>query len=218
MNNARLLPLIIILSFLPVAAQKRPAPFCTEKTFATLNPLPQLEYECSESLIESDSRLLKLPRRRAALARVIQSLRSYTNPAWWEASVDEVNACELHKGAGALTAEEKSSWQSGDYSFSLFGDKQTRLVMITDPCYQTGYNGSNLFVLHRREGRVFVTQVLDGYYSRVDNSVGINFGNLNGRRIFEVMTSNSMPPSLVSYFFTIDAGGRAVPQKIFRTS
>jgi hypothetical protein len=65
---------------------------------------------------------------------------------------------------------------------------------------------------------VFVTQVLDGYYSRVDNSVGINFGNLNGRRIVEVMTSNSMPPSLVSYFFTMDAGGRAVPQKIFRTS
>lgn len=64
---------------------------------------------------------------------------------------------------------------------------------------------------------MFVTQVLDGYYSRADNSVGINFANLKGQRIIEVTTGNSMPPSLVSYFFSIDRSGRATPKRIFRT-
>jgi len=90
-------------------------------------------------------------------------------------------------------------------------------VLITDPCYQTGFNGENAFVLHRRDGRVFATQVLDGYYSRADNSVGINFAQLKGQRVIEVTTGNSMPPSLVSYFFAIDRSGRATPKKLFRT-
>lgn len=62
-----------------------------------------------------------------------------------------------------------------------------------------------------------MSQALDGYYSRADNSVGINFARLNGQRIIEVTTGNSMPPSLVSYFFAIDRQGRATPKKIFRT-
>ena len=142
--------------------------------------------------------------RRAALARVVQTLRSFTNPAWWETSLAELNACELHGGAGELNEEEKARWRTGDLFKWLFGDEQTRLVLIADPCYQTGFNGANAFVLHRRDGRVFVTQVLDGYYSRADNSVGINFADLKGQRIIEVTTGNSMPPSLVSYFFAID--------------
>ena len=218
MNEARpLLPLILtVLFFSPVFAQDKAVPVCSEKAFAAVRPLPTLAYECSESLTESDGRLLRLPRRRAALARSIQTLRSFTNPVWWETSVAELNACELHGGAGALSEEEKARWQSGDFLISLFGDEQTRLVLIADPCYQTGYGGSNAFVLHRREGRVFVTQVLDGYYSRADNSVGINFAELKGQRIIEVTTGNSMPPSLVSYFFAIDRQGRATPKKLFR--
>ena len=218
MNEARpLLPLLlIVLFFSPAFAQDKAVPVCSEKAFAAVRPLPTLAYECSESLTESDGRLLRLPRRRAALARSLQTLRSFTNPVWWETSVAELNACELHGAAGALSEEEKARWQSGDFLISLFGDEQTRLVLIADPCYQTGYGGSNAFVLHRREGRVFVTQVLDGYYSRADNSVGINFVELKGQRIIEVTTGNSMPPSLVSYFFAIDRQGRATPKKLFR--
>lgn len=201
-----------------VSAQDKTVPVCSEGNWAALKQLPRLEYTCSETLTESDSRILSLPRRRAALARVMETLRSYTNPAWWEAKVNELSACELKGGAGELSDEEKERWRSGDYSFLLFGDNQTRLVLISDPCFQTGYNGSNAFVLHRQEGRVFVTQVLDGYYSRAANSVGIDFANLNGRRIVEVATGNSMPPSLVSYFFTIDQSGRAVPRRIFRAA
>lgn len=219
MNKSRclLLSLLVVVFVVRAVAQDKPVPVCSQKTFAALKPLPKLDYACSESLIDSDSRILRLPRRRAALARVVQSLRSYTTPAWWEAGVDELSACELHGSAGELSDDEKGSWQSGDRIVTLLGDQQTRLVLIADPCYQTGFGGSNAFLLHRRDGRVFVTQVLDGYYSRADNSVGINFAGLNGQRIIEVTTGNSMPPTLTSYFFVIDRTGRALPKKIFRT-
>lgn len=219
MNEARpILPLLLtVLLFSPVSAQDKAVPVCSEQAFAAVRPLPKLAYECSESLIDSDSRILRLPRRRAALARVVQTLRSFTNPVWWETSLAELNACELHNGAGELSEEEKARWRTGDLFVSLMGNEQTRLVLITDPCYQTGFNGANAFVLHRRDGRVFVTQVLDGYYSRADNSVGINFANLKGQQIIEVTTGNSMPPSLVSYFFAVDRSGRAIPKRIFRT-
>lgn len=219
MNAARwLLPLLLILLLSSsVFAQEKPVPVCSQKVFAAVRPLPKLAYRCSESLIDSDSRVLRLPRRRAALARVLQALRSFTNPEWWDASVDELNACELHGGAGELTEDEKTRWRTGDLFVSLLGDEQTRLVLIADPCYQTGFNGANGFVIQRKSGRVFVTQVLDGYYSRADNSVGINFADFNGQRIVEVTTGNSMPPSLLSYFFAIDRQGRATRKKIFRT-
>jgi hypothetical protein len=219
MNEARpLLPLLLtVFLFAPAFAQDKSVPLCSEKAFGAVRPQPKLAYECSESLIDSDSRILRLPRRRAALARVVQTLRSFTNHVWWETSLAELNACELHNGAGELNEEEKARWRTGDLFRWLFGDEQTRLVLIADPCYQTGFNGANAFVLHRRDGRVFVMQVLDGHYSRADNSVGINFANLQGQRIIEVTTGNSMPPSLVSYFFAIDRSGRATPKKIFRT-
>lgn len=219
MNYARpLLPLVLtVLCFSPTFAQDKSVPVCSDNGFAAVRPLPKLAYECSETLSDSDSGILRLPRRRAAIARVVETLRTFTNPAWWEASVAELNACELRGSAGELSEEEQARWQSGDHSFSLFGDEQTRLVLIADPCYQTGYNGANAFVLQRMVGHVLVTQVLDGYYSRADNSVGINFANLKGQRIIEVTTANSMPPSLASYIFVIDRHGRATPKRIFRT-
>ena len=214
----RLLPLLLtVLLFSPVLGQNKAVPVCSQKAFGALRPLPKLAYECSATLIDSDSRILRLPRRRAALARVDQALRSFTNLVWWETSVAELNVCELHGGPGELSEEEKTRWQSGDYSVSLFGDEKTRLMLIADPCYQTGFNGSNAFLLHRKDGHVFVTQALDGYYSRADNSVGINFANLKAQQIIEVTTGNSMPPSLISYFFAIDRNGRAKPTRIFRT-
>src|SRR5687768_6795926 len=135
MNEARpLLPLLLaVLLFSPAFAQDKPVPTCGARAFSAMRPLPKLAYECSESLIDSDSRILRLPRRRAALARVVQTLRSFTNPVWWESSVAELNACELHSGAGELSEEEKARWQSGDLLMSLFGDERTRLVLIADP-------------------------------------------------------------------------------------
>lgn len=61
MNEARpLLPLLLtVLLFSPVFAQDKAVPVCSEKAFAAVRPQPKLAYECSESLIDSDSRILR---------------------------------------------------------------------------------------------------------------------------------------------------------------
>jgi hypothetical protein len=191
---------------------------CSQKTFAALKAVPKLDYECPEGLHDYDEKILKVPKRLSAIVDLEKELTvGFTNPAWWQASVDELNACVLHGSAGELTDDEKQRWRDGDFSLNLFGNHITRLVLIADPCYQTGFAGANAFLLYRKDGNVFVTQVLNGHYSRVDNSVGIKFAKLNGRELIEVSTSNSMPPSMVYYYFTIDpVSGKAVPKKIFK--
>src|SRR5205814_10255560 len=117
-----------------------------------------------------------------------KQLGGLRNPVWWRAGVDELNACSVHKEMGVLTGEEKDKWRDGGYSFDLIGNHEMRLVMITDPCYQTGYSGSNLYLLYHKEGKVFVSQLLNGYFSRVDNSFGIFFAKLNGEQLIELAT------------------------------
>jgi hypothetical protein len=220
MNQSRfafacaLLPLLATSTF---TQKEKPIPACTQVAFAAYKPFPKLEYECDASLTDYDNKVLKLPQRLAAIRGVMKQLKGFTNEAWWRANVDTLNACNLHQGEGALTAEEKERWKSGDYSFDLAGNQEMRLVLLDDPCYQTGYQGSNAFLLYHKDGRVFVSQLLNGYYSRVDNSVGIDFAKLNGQQIIEVSTANSMPPSLVFYYFVIDPKtNKALPKNIFK--
>ena len=74
--------------------------------------------------------------------------------------VDDLNACEVHGSAGELTDEEKEGWKRPrEYSFDLFGNHQFRLALIADPCYQAGYNGSNAFLLYRKEQQGVCGQV-----------------------------------------------------------
>src|ERR1700730_1790428 len=176
---------LLIISGGNAVAQKKPVPVCTQAAFAVYKPLPKLEYECSESLIDSDDKILKLPERLVAIRSVVRELATFTNAAWWQANVDNLNACGVHGDAGELTDEQKDKWRDGDCSFDLFGNHQIRLALILDPCFQTGFNGSNAFLLYRKSGKIFVTQVLDGYYSRIDNSVGINFAHFNGQQLVE---------------------------------
>jgi hypothetical protein len=198
-------------------AQKRPIPVCTEAAFAAFRPLPKMEYECPQGLIESDDKILKLPERLAAIRSVMGKLEAFTNPAWWQADIDDLNACEIHGSAGKLTDDETQRWKSGDYSFELLGNHQMRLALLADPCYQTGYNGANTFFLYRKGGKVYVTQVLNGYYSRVDDSIGIDFANLNGQQVIEISTANNMPPSLLNYYFVVDAKThKALPKRLFK--
>ena len=216
----QLTPLLGLLLFAAVnvpAQKERPITICTQQTFAAFKPLPKLEYDCAEAVNDSDDAILKMPERLAALRGMVKELEAFTNTAWWQAEVDDLNACRFHGSAGELTDEEKEKWKSGDYGFDLIGNQQMRLALLPDPCYQTGYNGANSFLLYRKGGRVFVTQVLNGYYSRIDNSIGIAFANLNGQQLVEVSTANNMPLSLRSYFFVIDPKtNKAVPKKIFR--
>jgi hypothetical protein len=220
MNLPRQIIVLIAAVFIGSAttlAQKRADPVCNQVTAAAFKPLPKLTYECPDGANVSDDAILQLPQRLTAINDLLKELAGFTIPAWWQADVDNLNACAFKESVGELTDDQKDAWKRGDYRFQLFGDHAVRLALIDDPCYQTGYNGSNAFLLSQKDGKVFVTQVLNGYYSRVDNSVGIDFANLNGEKLIEVSTANSMPPSLVYYYFVIDAKtNQAVPKNIFR--
>ena len=219
MNNplSKICILLLVVSASSFAQKTKPIPACKQLTFAASKPLPKLEYDCPEGPTDSDDKILKLPERLKAIQGVVKELEGFTNAAWWQADINDLNACKIHGGAGELTGEEREKWKDGDYGFDLFGNHQMRLAMITDPCYQSGYSGSILFLLYRKDGKVFVSKLINGYYSRVDNSVGIDFANLNGQQLVEVATANSMPPSLVSYFFVIDPKtNKAIPKQIFK--
>ena len=218
MTRIPLVLALVLCAFQLAAAQSQKlVPNCMQAPFDALKPFPKIEYDCPEGLNDFDDKILKLPQRLASIRDVIKDFETFTNPKWWEASVDELNACAIHKSVGALTAEEKESWLRGDNFFDLIGNQQMRIVLLTDPCYQIGFGGSNAFLLYHKDGKVFVSQVLNGYYSRVDNSVGIDFAKLNGEQIIEISTANSMPPSLYYYYFAIDPKtNRAVPKKMFK--
>ena len=218
MKRILITPILVLCIFGLAAAQgKKIVPNCMQAPFDALKPFPKIEYECPEGVNDFDDKILKLPQRLASIRSAMKDLETFTNPKWWAASVDELNACSLHKSVGTLTDEEKESWLRGDNFVNLIGNQQMRLVLIDDPCYQTGFSGSNGFLLYHKDGKVYVSQVLNGYYSRVDNSVGIDFANLNGQQIIEISTANSMPPSLYYYYFAIDPKtNKAVPKKMFK--
>ena len=210
--------LLSLLSLKTFAQPPKPVPACSQAAYAAFKPFPKLEYECDETLTDYDDKVLKLPQRLAAIRDLMKQLEGFNHEAWWRASVDQLNACNIHQAAGQLTDEEKQRWKYGDYNFDLVGNHEMRLALLADPCYQTGYQGSNAFLLYHKGGQVFVSQLLNGYYSRVDNSAGVDFAKLNGQQIIEVSTANSMPPSLIYYYFAIDPKtNKAAPKKIFKT-
>src|SRR5204862_1288586 len=173
------LALVLCLCELTGAKGQKLLPNYMQDPFDALKPFPKIEYDCPEGVNDFDDKILKLPQRLASIRSAIKELGTFTNPKWWTASVDELNACSLHKSVGALTKEETESWLSGDNFFDLIGNRQMRLVLVADPCFQPNWGGTNAFLLYHKNGQVFVSQVLNGYYSRVDNSVGIDFAKLN---------------------------------------
>ncbi len=190
---------------------------CKQATFAAFKSLPKMRYECPEESSDSEDKILKLPARNRAIRELERALELFSANAWWNADVNDLNACEIHGREGKLSDDETEKVKQGDYSFQLFGNHQMRLVLLADPCYQIGYAGSNAFLLYRKDRKVFVSQVLDGYYSRVANSVGIDFANLNGRQLIEISTANSFPPSLWFHYFVIDPKtNKAVPKRLFK--
>ncbi len=221
--NMKVAPLILTLlafsegSLVVSGQENKPVPVCTEAAFTAQESFPKLKYECPEDLNDSDDKILRLPQRIVALRAIAKHLETFTNPDWWRADVDQLKACGVHHSVGELTTDEKNSWRNGDYSFDLIGNHEMRVASIADPCYQTGYGGTNAFLLYRKNGQVTVSQLLDGYFSRVDNSVGFDSARLNGREYIEISTANSMPPSLVYYYFAVDPKtNRAVPARIFQ--
>jgi len=129
----------------------------------------------------------------------------FSDAAWWTADPVDLSVCDFTQKPVALTSEQRRDFLQGEYLFWLFGNDRIRLMLIPDPCYQTEYGGSNAFLLYRAGGKVVVSQVLDGYFSRADNSVGLDFARLNAEQIVEVSTgSGGLNPSLTDYYFAID--------------
>jgi hypothetical protein len=219
----RLLRAAIAFSFLPVLvfgpalAQRKPVAVCKRTAAAALKLRPELNYPCAEQQ-DWDEKQLKNPARLAALKDLISELSTLNSPQWWQSSVADLNACDFKDGqAGALNAEERRQFTDGEYASWLFGDNQIRLLLIRDPCYQTEYGGSNGFLLYRDQEQVYVSQVLDGYFSRADNPIILNFGKLNNEVIIEIATwSGGLNPTLTNYYFSIDPRTKhALPKKLF---
>ena len=200
--------------------------------------MPRLDYPCDEQLQDWDEKTLTLPARVEAIKSLTSELASFSDPAWWAADPVDLSVCDYAQKPGPLTSTQRHDFLGGEYLFWLFGNERMRLVLIPDPCYQTQYGGSNAFLLYRNGERVprygdrsprdrnrvtrnrdpiVVTQVLNGYFSRADNSVGLAFAKLGTEDIIEISTgSGGLNPSLTNYYFTIDPHSkRAIPKKLF---
>lgn len=209
--------LVLVLLVGPVLAQRKPVAVCKRTAAAALKPMPKLDYQCSGEQ-EWDEKQLKHAARLAALNSLMTELSALSDPAWWQTSVADLNTCDFKQGQpGTLNAEERKQFTDGEYRFWLFGDNQIRLALIPDPCYQTEYGGSNGFLLFRDHGKIHVTQVLDGYFSRADNPIILNFGKLNDELVIEIATwSGGLNPTLTNYYFVVDPKTkRALPKKLF---
>jgi len=180
--------------------------------------MPELTYPCDEQLNDYDEKTLKLPARLAAIKTLMSELSTFSDPSWWTTDIVDLGVCDYTEKPGTLTRDQRQSFLDGDYVFWLFGNDHIRLALIPDPCYQTEYGGSNAFVLYRSARRVIVSQVLDGYFSRADNSVNIAFAKLNTQEIVEISTgTGGLTPSLTNYYFVIDPETKqAVPKNLFK--
>ena len=211
--------ILIFLSQLvaPNSAQETQAPVlvCKAATLRARRPLPTIRYRCKPGVNDYDDSILKWTPRVAAMRGAAAQLATFTDPSWWQTPVDDLNACDFKKRVGKLTPADVQKFKE-EYSLRLLGDSSVRMVMVSDPCYQSGYGGSDVFLLSRTSGKVSVTKALEGYYSRVDNSLGLDSADLDGEKIIELQTGNSMPPSLLNYYFSVDARtNKILPRKLF---
>jgi len=147
---------------------------------------------------------------------LLSQLEALNRAAWWEASTDDLNICDFRRKPGVLSQPEAERFGT-DYALPLFGDNHIRLAVLPDPCFQTQYNGANVFVLYRKGPRVFATEVIDGFFSRAEDAVNVNFAKLDREEIIEVATgTGGLHPELTNYYFTIDPKtNRAVPKNLF---
>src|SRR5262245_9917602 len=207
----------LFISDTSIAQRRNPPLVCKQPVLAALKARPELSYECGEQANDWDEKILKLPARVSAIKGLMSELSSFSDDAWWNADIVDLGVCDFKQEARALTADERREFVNGDYLFWLWGNERIRLMLIPDPCYQTGYGGSNAFLLYRNRGKVFVTQVLDGYFSRADNSVNLALAKLKGEEIIEVSTgTGGLNPSLTNYYFVIDPRtNKAVPKNLF---
>jgi hypothetical protein len=169
-------------------AQVRRSP-CTKEALAALKSFPKLDYRCGEG---HDDELKDSPRRRAALKAYLTRLESGAGARWWAAPVDELNACAIAKEARTLTDDERSELDS---SAKISGDESTRFLVVPDPCVKFSYITRNAFVLQRADSRVYATQVVDAFYTRIDPGVEMELARQNGETLVIVQTTDEPTPT-----------------------
>ena len=208
----------LVLSGVVQAQRSTQVLTCKKATLAALKPKPELSYECAAQLQDWDEKILQLPARLAAIKTLESELASFTDAAWWTADPVDLGVCEFAGTVGTLTRDQRRSFLGDEYLFWLFGNDRIRLVLVSDPCYQTQYGGSNAFLLYRSGGRVTVTQVLNGFFSRADNPLTMAWAKLNNEQIVEVATwSGGLNPTLTNYYFVVDPKtGHAAPKNLFK--
>jgi hypothetical protein len=210
--------LVILAAAANSFAQKRAVvSVCKRQVLLALKDLPEMKYQCRVGVDETDEAILKWPERIQAMKTLMEQLASLTDTSWWQAEVSDLEACHLRRKPGVLSKEERETLADGDYHHLLLGNHQVRLVIVPDSCYQTEFSGSSAFMLARSGGKVSVTKVLDGYFSRIENSIGIAFANLNGEQIVEISTGNNMPPSVRNHYYVINPrSNQAEPKRLFK--
>lgn len=210
--------LLISLISIAVSVAAGQANYCKAPVFWAMKEIPKLEYECSDNPNDSDDAVLKAPERLRAIRKYEQALEAFNSQSWWASSVDDLTYCDVHKKIGRLTKEEVKSMKDAEYFYKLYGNQQIRVVHIQDPCYQTGYNGSNMFLLYRLAQKVYVTEIVDGFFTRADFPIGVDFATLEGQKLIEIATTTGgLYPMVINYYFAIDSRtNRAVPKKLFR--
>ena len=208
----------LVLSGVVQAQRSTQVLTCKKATLAALKPKPELSYECDAQLQDWDEKILQLPARLAAIKTLESELASFTDAAWWTADPVDLGVCEFAGTVGTLTRDQRRSFLGDEYLFWLFGNDRIRLVLVSDPCYQTQYGGSNAFLLYRSGGRVAVTQVLNGFFSRADNPLTMAWAKLNNEQIVEVATwSGGLNPTLTNYYFVVHPKtGHAAPKNLFK--
>jgi len=210
-----LILVLLAVNSLPSTLQD-PRRVCKKSALAAWKPIPKLRYRCGSAAGDYDEKILKLPVRLHAIKTLERQLEALNSDAWWHTSADDLNVCDFQRKPGVLTEAEDERF-STNYVTPLFGDNNIRLAILPDPCFQTEYSGSNAFVLYRKAGRVFVTEVLDGFFTRAENAINIDFAKLNNEVIIEISTgSGGLHPTLTNYYFTINPRtNRAIPKNLF---
>ena len=213
----RFLSIALLVFFVASSVSPQdPRRACKKSVLAASKPIPTLRYSCSGAKDEWDEKILKLPARIRALKLVMAQLETLNSNAWWQASTDDLSVCDFRKRPGTLSAEEQEKFDT-NYVFKLFGNDHIRLVLLSDPCYQTEYSGSVGFLLYHTGTKTLAAKSLDGFFTRADNAVDIDFAKLGREEIIEISTgSGGLHPELTNYYFTIDPkANRAVPKNLF---
>lgn len=207
--------LLFALTVVPTFSQRL---VCKTSALAALKPIPKLKYKCNEDLTESEDAVLAQPNRLKAISLYTKSLEKFTQADWWKTSVEDLNLCDFRKKAGVLSKEEKQQYKGGEYYFHLRGNNHFRVIVAADPCYQQGFNGANIFLLNRVGGKIFASEIIDGFYTRADFPLRVDYAFNGKEMIIEIATtSGGLYPTETFYYFTIDKKtNRAVPKKLFK--